>query len=145
MWLFDRLKRKNRIERERVRLKPLTSPRLNACQEYGKLAARLHAAKFVGGLDITNCMFEPDGTLKSMFSIGRGRILERPLTVEERANDLAALKKQLGTPEWEAAKIGYRFMSPGEAEEVLARVELPSVSLGASVDSESDAHQNSSN
>ncbi|MGD0007376.1 MAG: hypothetical protein ABSE93_02365 [Terriglobia bacterium] len=140
MWLFDRLKRRNRIERERMRLKPLTSPRLNACQEYGKLAARLHALKFVGGLDITNCMFEPDGTLKSMFSTGRGRILERPLTVEERANDLAALKKQLGAPEWEAVKIGYRFMSPGEAEEVLSRVEHPSVGLGASVDSESDAH-----
>jgi hypothetical protein len=48
MWSFDRLKHRNRIERERRRLKPLTSPRLNACQEYGKLAARLHAAKFVG-------------------------------------------------------------------------------------------------
>ena len=141
MWLLDwieRRKRLKRLEQEWKLLKPLASPRLNASQEYGKLAARLHAAKFVGGLDITNCKFEPDGTLKAMFSIGRGRILERPLTIEERANDLAALKKQLGAPEWEAAKIGYRFMSPADAEQVLALVEPPSLGLGASVDSESD-------
>jgi tRNA A-37 threonylcarbamoyl transferase component Bud32 len=132
MWLFDRLKRRNRLEREGMRLEPLAIPGLNACQEFGKHAARLHAAKLLGGRDITNCMFKPDGTLKAMFSIGRGRVLERPLTVEERANDLAALKKQLGAQGWEAAKIGYRFMSPGDADEVLARVEPPSLGLGTS-------------
>lgn len=53
-------------------LKPLASPRLNACQEFGTLAAKLHTSKCVGGLDIKNCTFEPDGTLISMFSLGRG-------------------------------------------------------------------------
>jgi tRNA A-37 threonylcarbamoyl transferase component Bud32 len=106
-------------------LRPLGSPRLNASQEFGKLAARLHAATFVGGLDITNCKFEPDGTLIAMVSIGRGRILEHPLTIEERAKDLATLKKQLSTPEWEAIKLGYQFSAPDDAEEVLAKVEPP--------------------
>ena len=106
-------------------LGPLGSPRLNACQEFGKLAARLHAAQFVGGLDITNCTFQPDGTLIAMFSIGRGRILEHPLTIEERAKDLATLKKQLNTPEWEAITLGYQFSAPDDAEEVLAKVEPP--------------------
>jgi hypothetical protein len=89
------------------------------------LAARLHAAMFVGGLDITNCKFEPDGTLIAMVSIGRGRILEHPLTIEERAKDLATLKKQLSAPEWEAIKLGYQFSAPYDAEEVLAKVEQP--------------------
>jgi hypothetical protein len=105
-------------------LPPLASPRLNACQEFGKFAARLHAAKFTGGLDITNCTFEPDGTFKSMFSTGRGRVLDETLTTQQRAGDLATVKKQLGTPEeWEAFKTGYRFGAPKEAEEVLAQVE----------------------
>jgi hypothetical protein len=76
-------------------LRPLGSPRLNASQEFGKLAARLHAAKFVGGLDITNCKFEPDGTLIAMVSLGRGRILEHPLTIEERAKDLATARPHI--------------------------------------------------
>jgi len=118
---YVRLKEKRKIDVEAS----LGSPRLNACQEFGKLAARLHAAKFVGGLDITHCKFEPDGTLIAMFSIGRGRILELPLAIEERAKDLATLKKQLSSPEWEAIKLGYQFSAPDDAEEVLAKVEQP--------------------
>jgi tetratricopeptide (TPR) repeat protein len=116
-------------------LTSLDSPRLNAAHEFGKLAARLHAAKFVGGLDITNCKFEPDGTLIAMFSIGRGRILEHPLTIEERAKDLVTVKEQVSAPAWEAVKLGYRFSAPDDAEEVLAKVEPPTPGLGASVDS----------
>ena len=81
-------------------------------------------AKFVGGLDITNCKFESDRTLIAMFSIGRGRILEHPLTLRS-APDLATLKKQLSAPEWEAIKLGYQFSAPDDAEEVLAKVESP--------------------
>jgi tRNA A-37 threonylcarbamoyl transferase component Bud32 len=108
--------------KEESLLRPLSSPQLNACQEYGKLAARLHAAKFVGGLDITNCTFKPDGTLVSMFSLGRGHIVEQPLTIEQRTEDLATLKKRLSTSEWEAVMLGYRSTAPDEAEEVLAKI-----------------------
>lgn len=121
--LFDLFKPLDAAEAEKMSLRPLASPRLNACQEFGKLAARLHAAKCVGSLDMNNCTFEPDGTLIAMFSVGRGRILEHAPTIEERANDLATLKKQLGAPEWEAIKLGYRFNDPNDAEEVLAHVE----------------------
>jgi tRNA A-37 threonylcarbamoyl transferase component Bud32 len=109
--------------KEKSLLRPLSSPQLNACQEYGKLAARLHAAKFVGGLDITNCTFKPDGTLVSMVSLGRGRIVEQPLTIEQRTEDLTTLKKRLSTPEWEAVMLGYRSTAPDDAEEVLAKIE----------------------
>ena len=112
---------------EKLFLKPLDSPRLNACQEFGKLAARLHATKFLGGLDITNLTFEADGTLKHMFSIGRGRVLEEALTTEQRAGDLAMVKQQLSEQkEWEAFKLGYRFGAPDAAEAVLARVDTRS-------------------
>ena len=105
-------------------LKPLDSPRLNACQEFGKLAARLHATKFLGGLDITNLTFEKDGTLEHMFSTGRGRVLEEVLTTEQRAGDLAMVKQQLSEQrEWEAFKLGYQFGAPDVAEAVLARVD----------------------
>lgn len=108
-------------------LKPLDSPRLNACQEFGKLAARLHATKVLGGLDITNLTFEADGTLKHMFSIGRGRVLEEALITEQRAGDLAIVKQQLSEQkEWEAFKLGYRFGAPEVAEAVLARVDAGS-------------------
>jgi hypothetical protein len=106
-------------------LRPLASPQLNACQGFGMFAARLHASKCVGALDLTNCMFEPDGPLEVNVFFGRGRILARALTTEERANDLATLKKQLSAPEWKAIKLGYRFGSPDDAEEVLAQVETP--------------------
>jgi len=105
-------------------LPPLSTPKLNACQEFGKFAARLHATKFAGGLDITNCTFETDGTLKHMFSTGRGQVLAEPLTMQQRVGDLAAVKKQLGgRDEWEAFKAGYRFGAPNEAEEVFRQVE----------------------
>ncbi len=105
-------------------LKSLDSPKLNACQEFGKFAARLHASRFWGGLDITNLTFEPDGTLKTMFSTGRGRIMEQELSAEQRATDLASVKKQLEIPdEWEAFKLGYRFAAAAEAEPALALVE----------------------
>jgi tRNA A-37 threonylcarbamoyl transferase component Bud32 len=104
---------------------PVGSPRLNACLEIGKLAARLHAQKALGLLDLTNFIYEPDGTPKALVSIGRGRFLEHALTIEERANDLATLKQQLSVPEWEAAKIAYRLGAPDDAEEVLRHVEPP--------------------
>lgn len=107
----------------KVFLKPLASPRLNACQEFGKLAARMHAIKCVGALDITNCTFEQDGTLKSIFGCSRARFLEHALSTEERAQDLATWKKEVSEPEWEATKLGYRFGAPDDAEEVLRFVE----------------------
>ena len=112
----------------RASSRPQAQPRLNAWQEFGEHAARLHASRCVGGLDIANCKFEADGTLLAVFSLGRGRILENALTAKERAGDLEAVKKQLTTlDEWEAFKLGYRLGAPAEAEEVLAHVE-PSTS-----------------
>lgn len=112
--------------RQKISLQPLPSPQLNACQEFGCLAARLHAKRFLGNLDMTNYVFEPDGTVKTMVSVGRGRFLEHALSIEERAKDLATLKTQLASePEWEAVKLGYRFGAPDEAEEVLRRMEQP--------------------
>ena len=109
---------------EETSLPPLAIPRLNACQEFGRFAARLHATRFTGGLDITNCKFEPDGTFKAMFSTGRGQVQEEPLTPQQRASDLAAVKKQLGgRDEWEAFKAGYQFGAPNEAAEVFGQVE----------------------
>ena len=101
------------------------SPRLNACQEFGKLAARMHATRCVGALDMSNCNFEEDGTLVAMFSVGRARILEDDLTVRDRGDDLASLKEQLGASEWEAVKLGYRFSAGADAEEVLANADGP--------------------
>lgn len=75
---------------------------------------------------MTNCRFETDGTLIAMFSIGRGRILEEALSVEERANDLASLKENLGEFEWEAIKLGYRFNALDDVDEVLAQADPPS-------------------
>ena len=89
------------------------------------LAARLHEARCVGALDMSNCTFREDGSLGEMFSIGRGRILESELTVLERGNDLASLKAKLDASEWDAIKLGYRFSACDDAEEVLATADRP--------------------
>jgi hypothetical protein len=102
---------------------PLESPRLNCYQEFGKLAADLHSANIIGALDITNCTFEPDGTLKALFSLGRGRKLDHSLTIKERARDLAYYRLNMGVLEWEVMKRGYRFTAPIDAEEVLSGVD----------------------
>src|SRR5215472_12518559 len=122
-------------------MKPLPSPRLNACQEYGVLAGRLHAKNFFGGLDISNCIFEADGTLKAMVSTGRGRILDRALTLDERANDLAGVKKVLEPQEWEAFKLGYGHEAPNDAAAILSRGEPRSADSGPNADPLTTLHQ----
>jgi hypothetical protein len=81
-------------------LKPLDSPTLNACQEFGKYAARLHARRFWRWLDSTNRTFDLDGLYLTkaqvlhnlaVFYIGQDQyaravpLLERACSVCEKA------------------------------------------------------------
>lgn len=98
-------------------------PKLNACRSIGVIAAALHRAGFVhGDLQPENFMFKEDGEIESMFDLGRTCNPGRPLTLLERASDLAVLKKHVSFLEWEAAKFGYRSEA-SDADEVLAQFE----------------------
>jgi hypothetical protein len=98
-----------------------TRPRLNAVYEVGKMAARLHAFKAIhGDLHLGDFRFDENGKLTSMFDLGRTAILDRELTILERASDLAVLKKHCTFLEWESAKLGYRAEAPEVAEAVFA-------------------------
>jgi hypothetical protein len=98
-------------------------PRLNATKSLGAVAAKLHEIGFIhGDLQPQNFTFKEDGEISSMFDLGRTGNPGRPLTLLERASDLAVLKKHVSFLEWEAAKLGYRSEAP-DADEVLAQFE----------------------
>jgi tRNA A-37 threonylcarbamoyl transferase component Bud32 len=98
-------------------------PRLNACRSLGRMAATLHDIGYIhGDLQPQNFSFKEDGEIASMFDLGRTYNPGRPLTLLERASDLAVLKKNVSFLEWEAAKFGYRAEA-SDAEEVLAQFE----------------------
>jgi hypothetical protein len=98
-------------------------PRLNAARSLGAMAARLHKIGYVhGDLQQLNFTFKEDGEIESMFDLGRTCNPGRPLTLLERASDLAVLKKHVSFLEWEAAKLGYRSEAP-DGDEVLAQFE----------------------
>jgi hypothetical protein len=99
------------------------TPKLNAVKSLGAIAARLHGSGYVhGDLQPDNFTFKPDGEIQSMFDLGRTCNPGRPLTLLERASDLAVLKRHVSFLEWEAAKLGYRSEAP-DADEVLAQFE----------------------
>jgi len=96
-------------------------PQLNAMYEIGKIAARLHAKNCIhGDLHLEDFRFDEKGALKSMFDLGRACILDRELTLTERASDLAVLKKHCRFLEWEVARLGYRGGAPDIADAVFA-------------------------
>jgi hypothetical protein len=97
-------------------------PRLHAFHSLGAMAAVMHHAGFVhGDLQPQNFTFkEESGDIASMFDLGRAANPGRPLTVLERASDLAVLKKHASFLEWEAAKLGYRSRA-SDADAVLAQ------------------------
>jgi hypothetical protein len=98
-------------------------PRLNAAKSLGAIAAKMHELGYVhGDLQPQNFTFKDDGEIQSMFDIGRTANPGRPLTLLERASDLAVLKRHVSFLEWEAAKLGYRLEAP-DADEVLAQFE----------------------
>ena len=87
----------------------VSTPKLNAVKSLGAIAARLHGSGYIhGDLQPDNFTFKPDGEIQSMFDLGRTYNPERPLTLLERASDLAVLKRHVSFLEWEAAKLGYR-------------------------------------
>jgi len=99
-------------------------PILNAAKSLGAIAAKLHGNGYIhGDLQPQNFTFKEDGEIQSMFDLGRTCNPGRPLTLLERASDLAVLKRHVSFLEWEAAKLGYRSEAP-DADEVLAQFEV---------------------
>jgi len=98
-------------------------PKFNACRSLGAMAATLHRLGYIhGDLQPQNFTFKENGEIQSMFDLGRTYNPGRPLTLVERASDLAVLKKHVSFLEWEAAKLGYRSEA-WDADEVLAQFE----------------------
>jgi hypothetical protein len=98
-------------------------PMLNACRSLGVVAAAMHRIGYIhGDLQPQNVTFKENGEIDSMFDLGRTCNPGRPLTLLERASDLAVLKRNVSFLEWEAAKFGYRSEA-SDADEVLAQFE----------------------
>jgi len=98
-------------------------PKFNACRSLGAMVATLHHLGYIhGDLQPQNFKFKENGEIQSMFDVGRTCNPGRPLTLLERASDLAVLKKHVSFLEWEAAKLGYRSEA-SDADEVLAQFE----------------------
>jgi hypothetical protein len=71
-------------------------PRLNAAKSLGAVAAKLHEIGYIhGDLQPQNVTFKEDGEIESMFDLGRTCNPGRPLTLLERASDLAVLKRHV--------------------------------------------------
>ena len=84
---------------------------------WGKAIAELHSLNVIhGDLQPSNLL---GGDSPAVTDLLRSRELNRPLTILERAQDLALLKLHWRHfLSWEAIKLGYRSIAPKEAEEV---------------------------
>jgi hypothetical protein len=98
-------------------------PHLVAYFEIGACAAGMHDYKLLhGDMHPQNFGYrwENRGLGKRGVPFDPGHVckLSRPLTPLERAKDLAILKLHCTFPQWEAAKLGYRFTAGDIADQV---------------------------
>jgi hypothetical protein len=97
-------------------------PYLVPAFELGVWAAKIHGLGCLhGDMHLENFSFEQGRQLGegvACLDYGDFCALSRPLTPLERAKDLAILKMHCTFPQWEAAKLGYRFKAGDIAGQV---------------------------
>ena len=95
----------------------------------GKALANTHLFASHGDVHLGNFGFEDDTNRIVIYDCSRSKILKRPLTCDERVEDLLSLRLHSNVADWSAFCTGYGEVASAEAAEVFARIEARMASL----------------